>query len=44
MRRRGANCTLHDSPDGTIVMLEKWTSRDLLDAHSDGAAVADLNG
>ena len=24
---------IHDAPDGTIVMLEKWTSVELLDAH-----------
>ena len=24
---------IHDAPDGSIVMLEKWTSAELLDAH-----------
>lgn len=33
---------IHDGPDDTIWMLEKWTSVDLLDAHSSGAAVARL--
>jgi quinol monooxygenase YgiN len=38
-------CTLyaiHDAPDGTIVMIEKWTSAELLDAHSDGEPVKRL--
>ena len=34
---------IHDSPDGTIVMLEKWTTRALLDAHAAGEPVARLN-
>ncbi|WP_374954263.1 antibiotic biosynthesis monooxygenase [Rathayibacter sp. AY1A7] len=34
---------IHDSPDGTIVMLEKWTSGDLLDAHGAGEPVVRLN-
>jgi quinol monooxygenase YgiN len=34
---------IHDSPDGTIVMLEKWTSAELLDAHGAGEPVARLN-
>lgn len=34
---------IHDAPDGSIVMLEKWTSDDLLDAHGQGEAVARLN-
>ena len=33
---------IHDAPDGTIVMLEKWTSVDLLDAHGGGQPVATL--
>ena len=33
---------IHDAPDGSIVMLEKWTSAELLDAHGDGEAVARL--
>ena len=32
-----------DAPDGTIVMIEKWTSAELLDAHGAGQPVADLN-
>jgi quinol monooxygenase YgiN len=31
---------IHDAPDGSIVMIEKWESAELLDAHGDGAAVA----
>ena len=34
---------IHDAPDGTIVMLEKWTSVDDLDAHGQGEAVRSLN-
>jgi len=40
-----AGCELyaiHRAPDGSIVMLEKWSTRELLDAHSTGAAVAAL--
>jgi quinol monooxygenase YgiN len=33
---------IHDAPDGSIVMLEKWTSADLLDAHGQGEPVARL--
>jgi quinol monooxygenase YgiN len=33
---------IHDAPDSTIVMLEKWTSVELLDAHGGGAPVARL--
>ena len=33
---------IHDAPDGTIVMLEKWTSVDRLDAHGGGQPVATL--
>lgn len=33
---------IHDAEDGTITMLEKWTSREDLDAHSAGSAVARL--
>ena len=32
-----------DAPDGSIVMIEKWTSAELLDAHGAGQPVADLN-
>ncbi|MGV8848278.1 MAG: putative quinol monooxygenase [Propionibacteriaceae bacterium] len=31
---------IHDAPDGSIVMIEKWESVPLLDAHGQGAAVA----
>ena len=31
---------IHDAPDGSIVMIEKWESTELLDAHGQGAAVA----
>ncbi|MFV0426394.1 MAG: putative quinol monooxygenase [Beutenbergiaceae bacterium] len=34
---------IHDADDGTIVMLEKWTSAADLQAHSQGAAVSRLN-
>ena len=34
---------IHDSEDGTITMLEKWSSRDALAAHAAGAPVAALN-
>jgi quinol monooxygenase YgiN len=34
---------IHEAPDGTIVMIEKWESAQLLDEHGDGAAVASLN-
>lgn len=34
---------IHDAPDGSIVMLEKWTSAELLDAHGDGEPVRRLN-
>jgi quinol monooxygenase YgiN len=34
---------IHDSPDGTIVMIEKWDSAELLDAHAAGAAVERLD-
>ncbi|MBU1250421.1 MAG: antibiotic biosynthesis monooxygenase [Actinobacteria bacterium] len=33
---------IHDAPDGSIVMIEKWASVADLDAHGDGAPVADL--
>lgn len=38
-----AGCELyaiHDAEDGTIVMIEKWATREHLDAHSRGAVVA----
>jgi quinol monooxygenase YgiN len=31
-----------DAPDGSIVMIEKWSSVAELDAHGDGEPVADL--
>jgi quinol monooxygenase YgiN len=34
---------IHDAPDGSIVMLEKWTSVAQLDEHGQGEAVAALN-
>ncbi|GAA1955072.1 putative quinol monooxygenase [Agromyces allii] len=34
---------IHDAEDGTITMIEKWDSRELLDAHASGPAVAALN-
>ncbi|MFC0678500.1 putative quinol monooxygenase [Lysobacter korlensis] len=34
---------IHDAPDGTIVMIERWASEDLLDAHSQGQAVGRLS-
>ena len=34
---------IHDAPDGTIVMIEKWTSVRDLDDHGAGAAVQALN-
>ncbi|CAD6008369.1 putative quinol monooxygenase [Agreia sp. COWG] len=34
---------IHDSPDGTIVMLEKWSSAADLDAHGAGEVVARMN-
>ncbi len=33
---------IHDAPDGTIVMLEKWASVELLDAHGQGEPVRKL--
>lgn len=34
---------IHDADDGTITMIEKWDSAELLDAHGAGEAVAHLN-
>lgn len=34
---------IHEAPDGTIVMIEKWTSATALDAHASGAAVQRLD-
>lgn len=36
--------SIHDAEDGTITMIEKWTTREQLDAHGDGPAVAALVG
>lgn len=33
---------IHDATDGTITMIEKWTSDDALAAHAGGAAVKAL--
>lgn len=41
-----AGCELyaiHRAPDGTIVMIEKWESAELLDIHGEGEAVAKLS-
>lgn len=35
--------TIHDSPTGTIVMIEKWQNAELLDEHGSGDAVRALN-
>ncbi|WSQ15361.1 hypothetical protein OG604_03075 [Streptomyces sp. NBC_01231] len=34
---------LHDASDGTLVLIEKWASQELLDAHASGEPVARLN-
>jgi quinol monooxygenase YgiN len=34
---------LHDAADGTLVLIEKWESIDLLNAHRSGESVARLN-
>ena len=34
---------IHEAPDGSIVMIEKWVSDRLLDEHGAGPAVAALN-
>jgi len=34
---------IHEAPNGQIVMIEKWDSAELLDAHGAGEAVARLN-
>lgn len=34
---------IHDAQDGSITMIEKWTSTDLLNAHANGPAVAALD-
>lgn len=43
---REAGCELyaiHAAEDGTVTMLEKWTTAAHLDAHATGAAIAALN-
>ena len=35
---------IHEAPNGDIVMIEKWESVELLDAHGAGVAVERLNG
>ncbi|HKU10064.1 MAG TPA: putative quinol monooxygenase [Sinomonas sp.] len=34
---------IHDAADGTITMIEKWTTADLLEAHAQGPAVEALD-
>lgn len=34
---------LHDADDASLVLIEKWESRELLDAHASGEPVARLN-
>ena len=34
--------SIHDAEDGTVTMIEKWTTREQLDAHGRGQAVAAL--
>jgi len=34
---------IHDAPDGSIVMIEKWTTLADLEAHGAGAVIAELN-
>jgi quinol monooxygenase YgiN len=34
---------IHDAEDGTIVMVEKWASREALDVHAAGGALARLD-
>lgn len=34
---------IHDAPNGQIVMIEKWETAELLDAHGGGDAVKRLN-
>lgn len=34
---------IHEAPNGDIVMIEKWESVELLDAHGAGIAVQRLN-
>lgn len=34
---------IHETADSVILMIEKWTNRDLFDAHATGAPVQALN-
>jgi quinol monooxygenase YgiN len=34
---------IHESPNGEVLMIEKWESAELLDAHGDGGPVKRLN-
>ena len=34
---------VHDADDGTIVLIEKWTSHAHLDRHNEGPALAELD-
>lgn len=34
---------IHDASDGTVTMIEKWSSADDLATHADGSAVVALN-
>lgn len=33
---------IHDAEDGTVTMIERWTTAELLDAHGTGSAIAVL--
>lgn len=35
--------SIHHAPDGTVVMIEKWTSAEELDTHGAGEPVARMN-
>lgn len=34
---------IHEAPNGQIIMIEKWETTELLDAHGEGEAVKRLN-
>lgn len=34
---------IHEAPNGQIIMIEKWETAELLDAHGEGEAVQRLN-
>ena len=34
---------IHEDPSGQILMIEKWETAELLDAHGEGEAVKRLN-